>query len=177
MTVTPANAHAACAHMQALTHALPCKIVCVCCVCKSILGSLLFSSLLACDIPRRPDSSCLPQTLVQGEGAAEAAGACGNSATCGLTGLLAVDIPLDGRGPTALPAAEMMSPVFTLWITLAAMYLGAALARDGAHACALRSSAPCCSCGRKGSVIRCQSTHTVVHDAAHSASWDAAQLI
>ena len=60
-----------------------------------------------------------------GEGAAEAAGACGvGNATCGLTGLLAVDVPLDGRGPTAIPAAETMSPVFTLWITLVAMYLG-----------------------------------------------------
>ena len=65
-------------------------------------------------------------------------GACGNSATCGLTGLLAVDVPLDGRGPTALPAAEMMSPVFTLWITLVAMYLGAALAGDVTPACAFR---------------------------------------
>ncbi len=61
-----------------------------------------------------------------GEGAAEAAGACGQgNATCGLTGLLAVDVPLDGRGPTAIPASETMSPVFTLWITLVAMYLGA----------------------------------------------------
>ncbi|KAK9835056.1 hypothetical protein WJX81_007542 [Elliptochloris bilobata] len=62
--------------------------------------------------------------VIYGEGAAEAAGACGaGNATCGLTGLLAVDVPLDGRGPTAIPAAETMSPVFTLWITLVAMYL------------------------------------------------------
>jgi hypothetical protein len=69
-------------------------------------------------------AACLPRRA--GEGAAEAAGACGQgNATCGLTGLLAVDVPLDGRGPTAIPAAETMSPVFTLWITLVAMYLGA----------------------------------------------------
>ena len=83
--------------------------------------------------------SCKTKTLSTGEGAAEATGACGNSATCGLTGLLAVDVPLDGRGPTALPAAEMMSPVFTLWITLVAMYLGAALAGGVAPACAFRA--------------------------------------
>ena len=82
-------------------------------------------------------SSYSCRTLSTGEGAAEAAGACGNSAACGLTGLLAVDVPLDGRGPTALPAAEMMSPVFTLWITLVAMYLGAALAGVEAPACAI----------------------------------------
>ena len=35
-----------------------------------------------------------------------------------------VDIPLDGRGLIAIPAAESISPVFTLWVTLVVMYLG-----------------------------------------------------
>ena len=35
-----------------------------------------------------------------------------------------VDIPLDGRGLIAISAAETISPVFTLWVTLVLMYLG-----------------------------------------------------
>lgn len=38
---------------------------------------------------------------------------------------LNVDIPLDGIGLISIPAAEIISPVFTLWITLVMMYLGA----------------------------------------------------
>ena len=37
---------------------------------------------------------------------------------------LNVDIPLDGIGLISIPAAEIISPVFTLWITLVIMYLG-----------------------------------------------------
>lgn len=38
---------------------------------------------------------------------------------------LNVDIPLDGIGLISIPAAEIISPVFTLWITLVIMYMGA----------------------------------------------------
>ena len=37
---------------------------------------------------------------------------------------LSVDIPLDGLGLVGFPAADAISPVFTLWITLVLMYLG-----------------------------------------------------
>ena len=37
---------------------------------------------------------------------------------------LNVDIPLDGIGLISIPAAEIISPVFTLWITLVIMYMG-----------------------------------------------------
>ncbi len=38
--------------------------------------------------------------------------------------MLNIDIPLDGMGLVGMPAAEAISPVFTLWITLVVMYLG-----------------------------------------------------
>ncbi len=38
--------------------------------------------------------------------------------------MLSIDIPLDGMGLVGMPAAEAISPVFTLWITLVVMYLG-----------------------------------------------------
>lgn len=38
--------------------------------------------------------------------------------------MLNIDIPLDGIGLVGMPAAEAISPVFTLWITLVVMYLG-----------------------------------------------------
>ena len=38
--------------------------------------------------------------------------------------VLTIDIPLDGMGLVGIPAAEAISPVFTLWITLVVMYLG-----------------------------------------------------
>lgn len=39
---------------------------------------------------------------------------------------LSVDVPLDGMGLIGFPAADAISPVFTLWITLVLMYLGTA---------------------------------------------------
>ena len=42
----------------------------------------------------------------------------------GLMDSLSVDIPLDGLGLVGFPAADAISPVFTLWITLVLMYLG-----------------------------------------------------
>ena len=38
--------------------------------------------------------------------------------------MLNIDIPLDGIGLVGMPAAEAISPVFTLWITLVVMYIG-----------------------------------------------------
>jgi hypothetical protein len=37
---------------------------------------------------------------------------------------LTVDIPLDGLGLIGFPAADAISPVYTVWITLVLMYLG-----------------------------------------------------
>ncbi|CAD7700191.1 unnamed protein product, partial [Ostreobium quekettii] len=51
--------------------------------------------------------------LLFGEGSYE-----GNS-----NGTIQIDFPLDGRGYIPVPAEKMISPVFTLWITLFTMYL------------------------------------------------------
>ncbi|KAK9809330.1 hypothetical protein WJX73_005806 [Symbiochloris irregularis] len=45
-----------------------------------------------------------------------------------------IDIPLDGRGFIAIPAAQTISPVFTLWLTLIIMYLVNSLADYSAAA-------------------------------------------
>lgn len=37
---------------------------------------------------------------------------------------LTVDIPLDGLGLIGFPAADAISPVYTIWITLVVIYLG-----------------------------------------------------
>lgn len=37
---------------------------------------------------------------------------------------LKVDIPFDGLGLIGFPAADAISPVYTIWITLVVMYLG-----------------------------------------------------
>ena len=36
--------------------------------------------------------------------------------------ILNIDIPFDGLGLISIPASETISPVFTMWITLVAMY-------------------------------------------------------
>ena len=38
--------------------------------------------------------------------------------------ILSMDIPFDGLGLISIPASETISPVFTMWITLVAMYTG-----------------------------------------------------
>jgi len=38
---------------------------------------------------------------------------------------LSVDIPFDGLGLIGFPATDAISPVYTVWITLVLMYLGA----------------------------------------------------
>ena len=38
--------------------------------------------------------------------------------------ILNIDIPFDGLGLISIPASETISPVFTMWITLVAMYTG-----------------------------------------------------
>lgn len=58
-----------------------------------------------------------------------------------------VDIPLDGRGLIAIPAAETISPVFTLWVTLVLLYLANSLA-DYSSAAALQAG--CTANVRKG---------------------------
>ena len=42
---------------------------------------------------------------------------------------LSVDIPFDGLGLIGLPAADAISPVYTVWITLVLMYLGGCTVR------------------------------------------------
>lgn len=42
----------------------------------------------------------------------------------GLMESLSIDIPLDGLGLIGFPAADAISPVYTIWITLVVMYLG-----------------------------------------------------
>ena len=37
-----------------------------------------------------------------------------------------IDIPFDGLGLIGFPASDAISPVYTLWVTLVLMYLGAA---------------------------------------------------
>lgn len=36
--------------------------------------------------------------------------------------ILNIDVPFDGLGLISIPASETISPVFTMWITLVAMY-------------------------------------------------------
>lgn len=48
--------------------------------------------------------------------------------------VLNVDIPLDGRGAVPLPAAEAISPVFTTWLTLFAMFIANCVADYAAAA-------------------------------------------
>ncbi|KAK9862826.1 hypothetical protein WJX84_007158 [Apatococcus fuscideae] len=55
--------------------------------------------------------------------------------------MLNIDIPLDGIGLVGMPAAEAISPVFTLWITLVVMYLVNSAA-DFSAACTLQASSP-----------------------------------
>ena len=38
--------------------------------------------------------------------------------------ILNIDIPFDGLGLISIPASETISPVYTMWITLIAMYTG-----------------------------------------------------
>lgn len=38
--------------------------------------------------------------------------------------ILNIDVPFDGLGLISIPASETISPVFTMWITLVAMYTG-----------------------------------------------------
>ena len=38
--------------------------------------------------------------------------------------ILNIDIPFDGLGLISIPASETISPVYTMWITLVAMYTG-----------------------------------------------------
>ena len=52
------------------------------------------------------------------------AGEAANSKEKGLMESLSVDIPLDGLGLIGFPAADAISPVYTIWITLVVMYLG-----------------------------------------------------
>ena len=51
----------------------------------------------------------------------------------GLMESLSVDIPLDGLGLIGFPAADAISPVYTIWITLVVMYLGEGCAQNGRH--------------------------------------------
>ena len=46
---------------------------------------------------------------------------------------LSVDIPLDGLGLVGFPAADAISPVFTLWITLVLMYLSKSMPLQNFH--------------------------------------------
>ena len=43
--------------------------------------------------------------------------------------ILNIDIPFDGLGLISIPASETISPVFTMWITLVAMYTGMLITR------------------------------------------------
>ena len=45
--------------------------------------------------------------------------------------ILNIDIPFDGLGLISIPASETISPVFTMWITLVAMYTGMFLHSKG----------------------------------------------
>ena len=38
--------------------------------------------------------------------------------------ILNIDIPFDGLGLISIPASETISPVYTMWVTLVAMYTG-----------------------------------------------------
>ena len=60
----------------------------------------------------------------------------------GLMDSLSVDIPLDGLGLVGFPAADAISPVFTLWITLVLMYLGAPDTLQMAHAIPCPAAVP-----------------------------------
>jgi hypothetical protein len=50
-----------------------------------------------------------------------------NDSTGGSVGpdrLIGIDFPLDGRGQVLVPAAAVLSPVFTMWVTLILVYIG-----------------------------------------------------
>ncbi|BDA40538.1 hypothetical protein COCOBI_01-1910 [Coccomyxa sp. Obi] len=59
--------------------------------------------------------------VIYGEGAG--VGLASDASNAFANAYLNVDIPLDGIGLISIPAAEIISPVFTLWITLVIMYI------------------------------------------------------
>jgi Flp pilus assembly protein TadB len=63
----------------------------------------------------------MPNTAGEGAGMGSRAG---DSSGSFPNSYLSVDIPLDGMGFVSFPAAEIISPVFTLWTTLVIMYIG-----------------------------------------------------
>lgn len=67
--------------------------------------------------------SVICSNLPAGEGAGVASLA-SDASSAFANAYLNVDIPLDGIGLISIPAAEIISPVFTLWITLVIMYMG-----------------------------------------------------
>lgn len=52
------------------------------------------------------------------------AGEAANSKDKSFVESLTVDIPFDGLGLIGFPAADAISPVYTMWISLVVMYLG-----------------------------------------------------
>ena len=62
--------------------------------------------------------TCALQSVCAGEGAALGTGQPKSAQ------ILNIDVPFDGLGLISIPASETISPVFTMWITLVAMYTG-----------------------------------------------------
>ncbi len=71
-----------------------------------------------CDISCTASLICVNNCLFVPEG--EGAGL-GSSQPKGAH-ILNIDVPFDGLGLISIPASETISPVFTMWITLVAMY-------------------------------------------------------
>lgn len=77
--------------------------------------------------PRRAQLTTEPMSDCEGTFAGEGAGVASlasDASNAFANAYLNVDIPLDGIGLISIPAAEIISPVFTLWITLVIMYIG-----------------------------------------------------
>lgn len=55
---------------------------------------------------------------------AGAAGPSNTSSTAAGTKYLYLDFPLDGKGIISVPAGAVISPVFTMWVTLLMLYIG-----------------------------------------------------
>ncbi|KXZ46777.1 hypothetical protein GPECTOR_40g511 [Gonium pectorale] len=65
-----------------------------------------------------------------GRGGGGGIGGTGNGSAGGgwQSAYISVDFPLDGRGVQAVPAGDVLSPVFTMWVTLVAVYIANILA-------------------------------------------------
>eukprot|EP00198_Chlamydomonas_reinhardtii_P006217 XP_001695553.1 predicted protein [Chlamydomonas reinhardtii] len=51
-------------------------------------------------------------------------GSSSSSSSSGSGSFISVDFPLDGEGVKDVPAGDVLSPVFSMWVTLVAVYVG-----------------------------------------------------